>query len=457
MTASLLTAIALSSLAQSLDLSSRTKPEPGQEPVGAPAAEGETQPGEPTADLPQTTPARDEPILQVIFEDTEAVPGQPLSLRLTVLVPTFLPQPPVWPSLEAPNLLVRLPEGSTRPTSERIDRETWSGVTRHYRISPMVPGDFEIPPQEVIVTYADPRSSQPVKVSLTTEALAFSGVVPEEAKGLDPFIAARGLELSQLIDGNPEAMVPGDSVARTVTARIQGTSPMFLPELMPATTVEGIAAYADDPVLEERDDRGSLAGTRTERVTLVAQGGGSGQAPPVSFDWYNLERSRVETAAVEGVAIAVEGPPARSAEPRNWRVIALSVLAGALVLIVGLQLLRRLLPPLRRWIRARYAEWLASETHAYARLRRVAVSHDHAALRPALDAWAAKIPTTDPRQDSRLQAALAKLGEARYGRDAPVGFEEGWRALIAILPEVRRASRTSHPGTTALPPLNPGA
>ena len=396
------------------------------------------------------------PVLEVTFEETEAVPGQPLSLRLAVLVPTFLPEPPVWPSLEAANLLVRLAEGSTGPTSKRIGSKTWSGVTRHYRISPMVAGDFTIPPQEVIVTYADPDTNQPTRAVLTTEALAFSGVVPEGAKGLDPFLAAEALELKQEIAGTPEAMVPGDSVSRTVTARIRGTAPMFLPDLLPATTVEGVAAYTDEPVLEEADERGLLSGTRTERVTLVAEGGGSGEAPPVSLHWYNLDTGEVETAALEGFAIKVDGPPARSAEPRDWRAIALTALAGALALALALWLLRRALPPLGRWARARHADWLASEPHAYAKLRRVAGRRDCAALRSALDAWAAKVPGPDPRRHPGLQDALTRIGAARYGRTASADTTAAWGALFSALPEARRASRALQAGATVLPPLNPG-
>jgi hypothetical protein len=396
------------------------------------------------------------PVLEVDFKETEAVPGQPLSLRLTVLVPTFMPEPPVWPSLEAPNLLVRLPEGSTGPTSKRIGGQTWSGITRHYRISPMVPGDFAIPPQEVIVTFADPDTNEPTKATLSTEPLAFSGVVPEGAEGLDPFLAAEALKLEQEITGEPEAMAPGDSVTRTITARIRGTSPMFLPDLLPATTVEGVAAYEDEPALEEADDRGVVSGTRTERVTLVAEGGGSGEAPPVSLDWYNLKTGKVETATLEGFAISVDGPPARRAEPRDWRTIALTALAGALALALVLWLLRRLLPPLGPWLRARHAAWLASESHAYAELHRVAGRRDHAALRPALDAWAARVPGPDPRRHPALQDALTRIGAARYGRTAPDDTAAAWRALLAALPQARRASRASQ-GAALLPPLNPGA
>ena len=54
-----------------------------------------------------------------------------------------------------------MPARATTPLSERIIDDTWSGVSRHFRITPMVPGRFTIPPQEVIVTWADPDTNQP--------------------------------------------------------------------------------------------------------------------------------------------------------------------------------------------------------------------------------------------------------------------------------------------------------
>lgn len=66
--------------------------------------------------------ARDGPILATDFPETEAIPGQPLSLRVTVLVPTFMPSPPQWPSMEAPNLHVRVV--STGGTSQSVDGAT---------------------------------------------------------------------------------------------------------------------------------------------------------------------------------------------------------------------------------------------------------------------------------------------------------------------------------------------
>lgn len=407
------------------------------------------------ADQKAPPAASDGPVLQVTFEETEAIAGQPLSLRLTVLAPTFMPEPPVWPSLETPNLLVRLPERSTGPTSQKIGKETWSGVTRRYRISPMVPGEFSIPPREVVVTWADPETNEPRKATLTTGELTFSGILPEGAEGLDPFIAAEALELKQEVAGEPEAMQPGDSVERTIKATIRGTSPMFLPALLPPTDVAGVAAYPDEPVLEESEDRGVQSGARTESVTLVAEGGGSGAAPAISLDWYNLKSGEVETASVDGFPIAVDGPPASSAEPRDWRAIGLAALAALLSLAIVAWLSHRLLPPLGRWLRERRAERLASERHAFKVLQRVVARRDGAALRPALDGWAAKVAGHDPRHHPGLRDALVAIGAARYGRRAPGDGAAGWRALAAALPEARRDALARH-RLAALPPLNPG-
>tara|TARA_R110002020_G_scaffold212759_2_gene419378 strand:+ start:4398 stop:5729 length:1332 start_codon:yes stop_codon:yes gene_type:complete len=400
--------------------------------------------------------AGDAPILEMTFEETETVPGQPLTLRLTVYVPTYLPRPPVWPSLEAPNLLVRLPERSTGPVSKPIDGATWAGVSRRYLISPMVPGTFSLPPQEVMVTYADPETNQLAQAALSTGAITFRGVVPEGAEGLEPFLAATSLSLDQEVEGEPGSMKPGDSVTRTVTARIAGTSSMFVPDLLPDAVVPGVAAYPAEPVTTDRDERGTLSGARTERVTYVAEGGGSGEAPAVSLDWYNLESGRIETASVGGFPIAVDGPPAGLETPRDWRAIALA--AGAALLAFGLLAVAaaRLAPRIRRRLAARRADRLASEAHAFGMLRAVVARDDAPAVHGALDLWAERLDGADPRTRPDVSAALTAIGAARYGRHGVADEPAAWRALSQALDAARRDAHRRRPAS-ALPPLNPGA
>ena len=405
--------------------------------------------------VPAAAQEEDAPRLTADFEKTETIPGQALSLRLTVLVPTYMPRPPVWPTFETPNLLVRV--ASTGPTSQRIGGATWAGVSRRYLVTPMVPGEVTLPPATVAITYADPATNAPVTATLEAGPFAVTGIVPEGAAGLDPFVAADGLVLEQTLDGDPSAMVPGDSVVRTVTATIRGTPPMFLPPLIAASPVEGVRAYPDEPVLAETSGRGVVSGTRTERVTYVAEGGGAGEIPAVTLDWYDLGSGEITTAAVDGFAIAVDGPPAAGAmaEPRDLRMMALWGAAVLLLLAALALLVRRIVPPLRRLLAARRSAWLASEAHAFHELSDIVRRHDHRRLRPALDEWAGRVATGDPRRDPRLAAALEALGRARYGT-RPIDEAAAWQQLGAALANGRRLS-ASHGKAAVLPPLNPVA
>ncbi|WP_240989020.1 hypothetical protein [Salipiger mangrovisoli] len=395
------------------------------------------------------------PQLIVDFPETEAIPGQSLSLRLTVLVPTFMPKPPVWPSLEAPNLLVRLPSRSTNPVSERVNGETWAGISRHYRISPMVPGQVVLPPQEVLVTWQDLKAGEARQATLTTGPIAFAGVVPEGAEGLDPFIAAADLTLTQQIEGEPAAMVPGDSLKRQVTVKVTGVSPMFLPQLLAPVELPGVAAYPDAPQLSETDDRGALSGSRVESVTYLAEAGGGGALPEIRLDWYDTDDGVVKTASASGLELRIDGPPpGRSAplEPARLALLAGAALVGLAVLWLGLRILR---PALSRRRALRRSAYLTSERHAWRGLMQAIRARDHAALRPALDLWAERVVGPDPRRAAPVEAALLALGAQRYGGGAGSAGETGWSTLRGAL-EAARPRGPQAAARTALPPLNPG-
>ncbi|MCU9849445.1 hypothetical protein OEZ60_15700 [Defluviimonas sp. WL0024] len=398
--------------------------------------------------------AQESPVLEMEFDETAAIPGQPLSLRLTVLVPTFLPDPPAWPAMEIPSVRVRV--ASSGPTSRRIDGATWAGVSRRYLLTPMIAGNFALPAQEVAVSWADPETNAARETLLATEPIAFSGVVPAGAEGLDPFIAADTLTIEQSIEGETEGLAPGDSVIRNVTVMVGGASPMFLPVLLPAHDIPGFRAYAKEPVVEEREERGVLSGTRKESVTLIAEGGGTGEAPAIMLDWFNLATGEVETARADPVPLSVEGPPVSLAPveaPRDWRRIAGAALAGAVGLALLGVVLRWLTPVVRHRVAEHRARWLVSEQRAWRMLTRTVRRRDDAALRPALDEWASRLPGADPRRDPRVGAALAALGAARYG-PAGAGAQDGWRGLAGILPSLRHDA-LRHRRKVLLPPLNP--
>lgn len=393
-----------------------------------------------------------EPLVEVTFDETSTVPGQPLSLRVTVLVPTWLPKPVVFPSLETPNVLVRTPEGATGPTSRTVEGETWSGVTRRYSITPMIPGRFEIAGQELVVTWAEPGKTDPLQARIAMEPVTLEGVIPEGAEGLEPFIAAQSLQLTREMSEVTMPLQPGDSVTLTVTAEAEGISGMFLPPLIAPVVIDGVAAYPAEPRVTDSENRGLVSGRRVESLTLLAQGGGQGQVPPISLSWYNLSTSAVETATLDGFDLTVDGP-ALAADRIDPRFAVLSLVAAAILGLAGWFLYRWLAPRVRTLVADRRARRHASESWAYAQLKGAVDAQDMTAVMQKLEVWAARC-AEDPRGVEPLYSALSALGTARYGRTVS-SQSDAWRAVSSALQPVRAKVLRNARKRPDLPPLNP--
>ncbi|MCP4382962.1 MAG: protein BatD [Hyphomicrobiales bacterium] len=404
------------------------------------------------------TEADTTPILRMSLDEDGAIPGQPLVLRVDVLAPTFLPQPPVFPSFEVPGVMVRLPERASGPTSDSIGGETWSGVTRAYRLIPMTPGQFRIPSQTVAVTYADPDTSEPLKVDLQTDEIVFNGLTPEGAEDLDPFIAAEKVELKQELVGDPAALAPGDAVERVVTARITGTSPLFLPPMIAPVETTILSSYPAEPSIEETEDRGVLSGVRTERVTYVAEAGGTAAAPEINLSWFNIETNKVETATAPGLDFAIDGPAAPQSTT-DWRALVPYVLLALVVLAVIALALWLLWPRIAAWRRRRREVWLASEAFAYRQAQAAVRSRDFGETVVAIARWKTHLPDNQWGTDARLAAAMTRLGESYYGRasEAHAPKSGAWSDVLSALRGARRSRRQSADRSHGhvLPPLNP--
>ncbi len=393
------------------------------------------------------------PILETTVEPAQTVPGQPVTLRVKVLVPSWMPTPPVYPNLEQPDLMVRLPDRATSPVSETVQGETWSGTTRRYQLYPLVPGTFQITDQSVTVTYADPGNSDPIIAELPLEGIQIAAAVPTAAASLDPFLAGTALTLTQEITGLPEGPLQvGDAVTRTVTATLTGSTPIMLPDLLAPLADGPLRAYPDDPVVSETENRGILSGMRRQRVSYVAQSGGTATLPDITLDWYNLKTGKIETATLPGQELTVAAPPPPPPDPRQ---IIAWVLGAAIALGLGAVTWRRLSPGLLRWRAARHAAWLHSESHAAQQVETALKSGDLGRCLEAIDSWSRHHPgVTQTPHWAALQAALLSQGAAQYGaahagQDRPPGWDSARHAFATL----RKHSRHSD-AAPALPPLN---
>ena len=396
------------------------------------------------------------PKLRTQLQKQVAVPGQVIVLDVTILVPTWMPKPPVFPSFETTDVAVRLPEGASRPAFVRIEGESWSGVTRSYELTPMIVGAFEIPPQKVRVTYAHPETLKPIVSTLRTPAVHFEGRAPKGAEDLDPFVAARSLTLEQNLIGDPENLEPGAAFSRQVTARVSGVSPIFLPPLIPSMEAEGLADYPKEPELSEKTRRGRISGDRTESVTYVAEAGGRFVADPIRLRWWNLRTQQIEVAEVSGFEISSRGPLPAPPTPLGRENLARSAAVAALLAIPIALLGRWLWPRFTRRRRARREAWLASEPFAFAQVDAALRARNFGEGLRAIEAWSRRFAPSAKNGDRHLEL-MQPLAAKLYGADPTAPSRRDWararKALAAARQQATAADR-DRPGAV-LPVLNP--
>ena len=399
-----------------------------------------------------------QPIVRTQLDKVIAAPGQRIVLQITVLVPTWQTDAPVFPEFESPSLIVRLPPEASFSVSERIDNELWSGVSKTYHLYPMVAGRFGFPPKPVNVTYAHPETRKPVIVKMQTEAIEFEGRVPAGAEDLHPFLAAEALTLNQKIVGNPLELEPGDAIKRTVTAKVLGAASLFLPPMIKPLDVENISVYADEPEVNESSQEGKTVGERIERATYVAAAGVSAQVPAIELRWWNLNTEAIETSQLDGFEIHAHESLLYTITHLSWRVIVIWILSVALVIGLLLVLFVRLRPKLDTWWRALKATYLASEAYAYAQAQAAIRARNFAKALRAIDLWSGRLASVHSVRQSHLSEALARLGAAYYRGERMWSSDRQWTEVGSALRNARReylaasrAARTSQ----ALPPLNP--
>lgn len=404
------------------------------------------------------TLAQDLPFVRVEVTPAEIAVGEPIRLRVTVLAPTWFPQPPTFPSFEISNAIVRLPPDSSRATSERVNRETWAGIVRNYQVYPLIGATYRLDDLTMRVTYADPGDSSPVTVDIDVPPIEFRAVVPTGAESLHPYIAGRALTLTRDIGGNVDALEVGDALVIRYTAELDGLPAIFLPTLVEPGETPGVSVYADQA--EVGDD---TPARRSEKLTYVFNAGGDFEIPAATLDWWNTETSTIETASVSALTISVMGPPVPQeplegpAADWSW----LPVIGWVLVLFVAMRFLLRRAATIRAWWLAYQKRRHASEEYAFDQLRKALHAGDTHAAHDALLKWLDRFELgMDAREfarkygDAALNEQVDRLSRALYsGSGESINPKRLERSLVSARRRCRYESRGGE--HAMLPPLNP--
>ncbi len=227
----------------------------------------------------------------------EVTVGQPVSIVVEVLVPTWFTGAPRFPNLDVRDALTIFEDRGSNFT-ERIDGQTWAGQSRRFTVYPQRAGRYEVSEIPVAVSY-NAGGTQRASATVSPDPVAFEARLPPGAEGHGDFIVTSRLDLDQALDPEPETLKIGEAFRRTLTVTVQDALAMVIPPLMPAD-VPGLAAYPDPPVVRdsggERGER--IVGSRVESATYVAEEAGQYRLPAVELKWWDVGAGRFRKAAL---------------------------------------------------------------------------------------------------------------------------------------------------------------
>jgi len=317
-------------------------------------------------------------------------------------------------------------------------------------------------------------------VSVTGDPLRLS-VLPTPTGASGWALPARNVELREIWQPDPPVFRAGEAVTRKVQVLALGAHGEQIPDLeMP--DIPGAKVYFEGAVQKSMPtDRGTVA-LREFTWSIVPTAGGTITLPELAVDWFDTVNEAEARATLAAESYDVDGPVAAAPAPKapastaapvaaaatrpviadRW--LTAGLVAGALVLIVGVSALVAMLTRARRRRAAAPAgpkpvtaaqAAAAQRRDALVRVRHAArLSDGPGAQRAALD-WIRAAGMTADTVAIRFPdfgRAFHDLETTLYGSDSPA---PDLRTLAATMRAADRAFNATETRRSALPPLYP--
>ncbi|MEB0048567.1 MULTISPECIES: BatD family protein [unclassified Pseudomonas] len=366
--------------------------------------------------------------------------------------------------------------GESRTYEKVINGLRHGVIELRYAIFPQHSGVLTIPTQTFSATLVDtqpspdntaaqgPKPGKLLRVSSAQIPLTVKPK-PDTYPADTPWLPAHSLSVGESWNPEPDHLQVGDSLTRSLTLKVEGLASSQLPPL-PATEVNGLRRYPDQPVLSNHNSERGLIGSREDREALVPTRMGNVELPPVDVVWWNTFEDHLEHSTLPARTLSVANNPSlvvdtpassptattgANSEALWWWKLSTVMLTCTTLLGFGL------------WWRARWQPAIlrAAQTGPSPRtvlddLKRACQANDPQATRQALDAWARQQPETLADMAARfvpLSDALDGLNGALYSETGQYWQgEELWRVIKSI----PTAEHVQAPvGDSGLPPLYP--
>ena len=411
-----------------------------------------------------------------------------LIVRLEVWVSTWFLAPIDFPAtLASTTALSEVVEGSPESAFEEHAGQRWTGLIRRYRVQPLQPGELLLDLVDALEILPGRGEGQTQHVRPPT-ALRLQVQVPPGAEGLQPFVAARRLELHQQWqpDMRPEARWQvGDAIRRDLELITDSRSPLLpTPDFgRPA----GVELRIHEGILKQQQHPTQSGLQRFQHgATHVLHTAGTVELPAIEVAWWDLEQQRVRISRLPGITLEVAAAAARpdpflSAAPPSARptlgagspslsspfssTASARAASWGLAALLGLALARwgwhRRKPALQA-LQQRLQKSGVDEVRARWQLRCACLRDDPVAAQRALSVWLRQLPAARQEAihaDPACCEAMHALARQRHGPSTPASGDGWtgralWQAVRKALPTPAQSAR-KRAHNTQLPTLNP--
>lgn len=291
--------------------------------------------------LPLPATAADEIILRTEAKPAEAWVGQRVVVQVDVLGAEGWAQIKRFGDVELPGAyLIRTASQGNR-LQESIDGRPYIGSRYEFSVYPQKAAAIDIPPLPVEVTVSTLGLNATETVQqLQAPPLTIDARWPPGAEGAAGLISSSLVTARQQWSRELDDPRVGDALQRTILFQADDVSGMAFAPLQHAE-LPGVGSYPAEPRVEDRFDRGDLAGERTEAVTYVFERAGRVRTPPVELTWWNLSSNTLETLTLPGREFEVAPGPADAGASTVHDLQADDLWLPATLLILALAILGR--------------------------------------------------------------------------------------------------------------------
>lgn len=363
-------------------------------------------------------------------------------------------------------------DSSTVKLSETRAGETWQGLRYTFLLYPQRQGLLEVPSFEVRFSASSTYGGEPEHFRFNTELLNIETILPPGADPRGLVVTTTELKLRSSWDPGESdesalQLKTGDALKLTVhRSAVDVPAMVFSP--LPAFAIDGLRAYPEAPSVEDKINRGELAGARTDSLTFICEQAGSYRIPDIQFQWWDPARQILNEEVVPGIAFDVVPNPAfadsiaaaaaESARRISWP----TILVGISLLLVLLAAGRWCVTLFKQWWQKMRAEKESGEPWAFQQLLDACDGNRPADAYQAINRWLQRFKgvsgaTTLLKLAQTLGNQELETESERLQSALIDGSGKPWkgRKLGELLSKVRREAGQQSKTRMELPPLNP--